>query len=207
LIRHGRTELNLRNVYAGWSDVGLDAVGHEQAAALARRLEPVPLAAVVASPLRRAGETAEALAAGRRIEIERRDELAELHMPLWQGLGEAEIAQRFPVEWSVWCRDPASLDVPHLESLSSAARRSRHLVAELGRRHAGRCVAVVTHEAIVRAALLTSLGIELRHYRRFRIPLASLSVLAWRPEAAQLWLMGDASHLDGGGLSFLPSGD
>ena len=58
LVRHGRAA-------AGWDtdpDPALDAVGREQAAAMAARLEPLGPLAVVTSPLLRCQQTAAALA-------------------------------------------------------------------------------------------------------------------------------------------------
>ena len=59
LVRHGRAA-------AGWDadpDPGLDAVGRQQAAAMALRLQPLGPLAVVTSPLRRCQQTAAVLAA------------------------------------------------------------------------------------------------------------------------------------------------
>ena len=54
LVRHGRTTANGAGVLAGWTEgVGLDDAGRAQVTALAARLAPVPLAAVVTSPLQR----------------------------------------------------------------------------------------------------------------------------------------------------------
>lgn len=203
LIRHGRTVSNVEGVYAGWSDVPLDEVGREQAATLGQRLAALSLSAVYSSPVQRALETAGPIAAARELPVVPAEELGELRMPGWQGLGEREIAARHPVEWDTWTRNPAALESPHVESLSRAAQRVRKLVSELGRRHAQEIVALVTHEAIVRLILLTSLGIELRAYRSFHVPNGSLSALAWRPESAHLILLGDTSHHDGGRLSVL----
>jgi len=203
LVRHGRTELNQRNVYAGASDVELDEVGREQAAALADRLRELSLSALYCSPLTRALQTAQPIAAACGLDVQVRDELAELRMGAWQGLGPAEIAQRFPVEWDAWCRNPASLDVPHIESLSSAAQRVRRLVGQVGRDCDGKCVALLTHDGIVRLIVLTSLGLDLRHYRSFRVRLGSLSVVEWKPKSSHLWLLDDTSHHESGGLGFL----
>ena len=59
LVRHGRAA-------AGWDtdpDPGLDALGSQQAAAMAARLQPLGPLAVVTSPLRRCQQTAAVLAA------------------------------------------------------------------------------------------------------------------------------------------------
>ena len=64
LVRHGRTQANATGVLAGWTPgIGLDDVGREQARRLGARVAPIPLVAVVASPLQRCQETAGALLA------------------------------------------------------------------------------------------------------------------------------------------------
>ena len=66
LVRHGRTAANAGGVLAGWTPgVHLDDAGRAQATALAARLAPVPLSAIITSPLERTRETAEALLVGR----------------------------------------------------------------------------------------------------------------------------------------------
>lgn len=69
VIRHGRTALNASGVLRGRLDPALDEVGRAQAAWLARTLAPVELDKVVSSPLRRAMETAQAIASYRQIPV------------------------------------------------------------------------------------------------------------------------------------------
>ncbi len=78
LLRHGRTTANTGGVLAGWTPgVGLDETGLAQVQAVAARLPPVPLAAVVSSPLERCLRTAEAVAAGRELGVQTDDRLGE----------------------------------------------------------------------------------------------------------------------------------
>ena len=66
LIRHGRTAANASGLLAGWTPgVQLDDTGREQATKLGERMAPVPLTAVVSSPLERTMETADLIVAGR----------------------------------------------------------------------------------------------------------------------------------------------
>jgi probable phosphoglycerate mutase len=148
-------------------------------------------------------QTAEAIRGSASGSVQTVDELTELRMPGWQGLGEKEIAERHPVEWQAWCRSPATLECPYIESLSSASARVRRVVSEIGNRHPRQAVALVTHEAIVRLIILTSLGLDLHSYRALRVPNASVSVVGWRHRGSRLWLLGDTSHYDGGELGFL----
>jgi len=73
LVRHGRTVLNAENRLRGRLDPELDAVGLAEADALAEALAAREPARVVSSPLRRAVQTAEAIArrAGVRVQVDR----------------------------------------------------------------------------------------------------------------------------------------
>ena len=85
LVRHGLTAMT-GPVLAGWTPgVLLDDRGREQAAALGERLRPVPVAAIVSSPLERCQETAAALAAGREVAVETDERLGECRYGDWTG--------------------------------------------------------------------------------------------------------------------------
>src|SRR3954467_13381084 len=65
-VRHGLSEANTGGVLAGWTPgVHLAETGREQVDALAERLAPLTLAAIVTSPLERCQETARPLAKSR----------------------------------------------------------------------------------------------------------------------------------------------
>jgi broad specificity phosphatase PhoE len=63
-VRHGQSEANTRHIISNRaSPFALTSLGLEQAHALARSLSDVPVMAIFSSPIRRARETAEILAA------------------------------------------------------------------------------------------------------------------------------------------------
>jgi broad specificity phosphatase PhoE len=69
LARHGQTDGNLKGIAQGWTDTPLNETGMQQAAALAERLRGVHLDAVYSSTLARSRATAEAVAAGRALQV------------------------------------------------------------------------------------------------------------------------------------------
>ena len=68
-VRHGESEMNAAGLITGSLDVDLTARGRQQALAAAAALERAPVTGVYTSPLKRARETAEPIA-------------ARLHLPL-----------------------------------------------------------------------------------------------------------------------------
>src|SRR5579872_5894427 len=65
LVRHGQTDFNVKHLLPGQlPGIPLNDAGRREAQATAEALRPLPLSAIVASPLERTVETAEAINAG-----------------------------------------------------------------------------------------------------------------------------------------------
>jgi broad specificity phosphatase PhoE len=61
-VRHGQSQANARNAYAGWDDVGLTDMGREQAKAVASVIKDLDIDAIICSDLSRSHETANIIA-------------------------------------------------------------------------------------------------------------------------------------------------
>ncbi|HET6964730.1 MAG TPA: histidine phosphatase family protein [Acidimicrobiales bacterium] len=111
LVRHGRTRWNAEGRFQGWADVPLDPEGRAQseraAAELARDLAPERGATVrlVSSDLRRARETAAAIAAALGVTATAERDLREVDVGAWEGLTLDEVRERFPDEYRGWAAD------------------------------------------------------------------------------------------------------
>ncbi len=66
LVRHGESAWNVKHLYTGRTDVPLSGLGELQAERLGERLRSWEVKAIYASPLRRAQETAQPVAARRQ---------------------------------------------------------------------------------------------------------------------------------------------
>src|SRR5918992_5538167 len=95
LARHGETDWNSERRRQGLADLSLNEVGRRQAGMLADRLERVPLAAIYASDLRRARETALIVAERHGLGVTTMPELREIDVGSWTGLGQDEVKERF----------------------------------------------------------------------------------------------------------------
>lgn len=92
LVRHGQTELNVKNILQGWHDSPLTARGREQALATRVAFEDrgVTFDHAYSSPLGRARCTAELIVGeGRSIELV--DELREWHLGSLEGTSNREM--------------------------------------------------------------------------------------------------------------------
>ena len=96
LLRHAETDWNREGRYQGWTDTDLSEVGRGQAEAAGRLLARQPLAAVWSSPLRRARDTAAAIASAKGLAVKEHAAFMEMRFGDWEGLTREEVAARFP---------------------------------------------------------------------------------------------------------------
>src|SRR3972149_1605566 len=98
LLRHGESVANAGGIHQGQADFELSDTGLAQACALADRWqrESVTFERIISSPLLRASQTAEVIAAALHIPVEFNPNWMERDIGQLSGLSPEEAAQRFP---------------------------------------------------------------------------------------------------------------
>ncbi|MER3412648.1 MAG: histidine phosphatase family protein [Armatimonadota bacterium] len=91
LLRHGQTAWNLQRRNQGKEDIPLDHVGRQQAKQALSSLAEYPFDALWSSPLRRAAETAEIIAASTGLAVRIDHRLVERSYGEWEGRTPEEI--------------------------------------------------------------------------------------------------------------------
>lgn len=174
LVRHGQTEWNVRGRFLGRTDLGLDAVGRQQAAAFARAL-PLPFAAVYASPLRRAVQTAAPLHDAPRLE----PAFVELDQGEIEGLDAATALARHPDFFAQWQRDPTHAIVPGGESLGAVQSRALQRVHAIAA-HAEEPgpIAIFTHQMVIAGLTCAALDEPLSRWRAHRVGNTEVTMIA-----------------------------
>jgi broad specificity phosphatase PhoE len=181
LARHGETDWNRENRFQGHADPPLNETGRAQAAQLAAVLAAEPLAAVYSSPLRRAFETAQILAAPHGLEPVPVDALREVDVGSWEGLTRAEIEERFPEQFARWRGYEAGWEDG--ESYEEMSRRVIAGLLELVAAHEGERILAVSHGGPVRAAYALADGITHSEARRRGPVVANAFVAEFAVEA------------------------
>jgi probable phosphomutase (TIGR03848 family) len=182
LVRHGRTAANVAGTLAGWSDgIELDDVGAQQAATLAARLAPVPLTAVVTSPLVRCRQTAAALLAGRDGTPEQVDDrFGEVRYGDWTGGSLRELAKD-PL-WRAVQAHPSSVTFPGEagESMRGMQQRAVDAVRDWNARLGpGATWVAMSHGDVIKAVLADALGMHLDQFQRIQVDPCSVSVVRY----------------------------
>jgi probable phosphoglycerate mutase len=202
LLRHGQTEMSIGRRYSGRGDVPLTELGRQQAAAAAKRLATMPdvvvdgePAPVVASPLTRTKQTAQAVADALGGRVETSQGLVETDFGAWEGLTFAEAAERDPEVHGRWLRD-VSVPPPDGESFEVVHRRVLAARDELIDAYGGRTVVVVSHVTPIKALLRLGLDAGPSLLFRLHLDLASLSIVEFYPDGnASVRLVNDTCHL------------
>ncbi len=158
LVRHGETEWNKDGRYQGHCDVALSDLGREQARSVAERLSREPIAAVYASDLARAYETAQAIAARHGLPVEPVRGLREIDFGHWEGQRKAEIAAAQAELFAAWQENPLATRLPGGESVPEVQTRALAAVAAIAARHPAETAVVVAHGGAICALLC--------HYRQ-----------------------------------------
>jgi probable phosphoglycerate mutase len=181
LVRHGHTATTGKALPGRAAGLHLADRGRAEAEALAAdigRLKAV--AAVYASPLERARETATPIAAARRLPVQIDGGLSDCDSGEWTGRALRDL--RKTPEWRIVQRYPSGFRFPGGESLAEMQAR---VVATLGRlvaRHPGETLVVVSHADPIKAAVAHALGTPLDLFQRIAIAPASVTAIAYRPD-------------------------
>jgi phosphoserine phosphatase len=202
LIRHGSTAWNTgersQDRFRGIVDLPLAADGLQQAEATARRLVNLPLAAVYTSPLQRARRTAEIIAGPHQLAVQPLPGLSSMDYGDWAGLLYTEVAHRWPDLYRNWRRNPFSVTIPGGESTASLMERAVAALHQALSLHQDNItLALVSHQAVIKALICALAGLPDVAYWRVRQDLCNLSLLDYEPESGMFDLSGlnDICHL------------
>ncbi|PWU02391.1 MAG: histidine phosphatase family protein [Terriglobia bacterium] len=179
LIRHGEPAEEARGrCYGSW-DIGLSEQGQLQMGYASRYLRDEPIAAIYASPQRRAWDSARLLAGGRTCSCEAAPDLREIDFGDFEGRTYDEIATCYPDLYRQWMETPTLVQFPNGESFSAMRTRVVAEFARIRAGHGGQTVAIVTHSGPIR--ILVAWALQMPDQGLFRIAqdYGALNLMAW----------------------------
>lgn len=194
LLRHGQTTYNATGRMQGQMDTDLSPVGEAQAAAVGGFFSagPVvsdsgvdagadsgasvvgtgrthPITRIVASDLKRAFDTAAAVAEPLGLDVDRDERLRETLLGDWQGMSHTEVDVEFPGQRYRWRHDPEWAP-PGGESRVAVAERMRSVVDELivgDDAWPGNTTMLVAHGGSIAALTASLTQVPLSHFFLF----------------------------------------
>jgi broad specificity phosphatase PhoE len=196
VVRHADTAWNRERRYQGGQDLPLSAAGRAQADAVARALRDISLGAVYASPLARARQTAEAIAAPRGLPVRLDPAFREMSFGAWEGRTVADVRAGDPAAHRRFMEAPHLAAPPAGEPLGEVRRRALEGLERIAAAHPGAAVCLVTHAIPARILVLEALGLGLDRLWAIHVSTAGISELEFRGEWAAVHRMNTRAHLD-----------
>jgi broad specificity phosphatase PhoE len=182
LARHCETTWNLAGRYQGRLESALSGFGVRQGFALAdyfarraTRGDSIP-ALAISSPLLRCTATARFVTDRLALPLATDERLIEIDHGRWQGRYRDELARDDPERYRIWREEPAHVAFEDGETLLDVRARWRAF-AETALAGEERDVLIVTHDAVVRCALLDVTGRRLQEFWRPKVENAGFARL------------------------------
>jgi broad specificity phosphatase PhoE len=198
LVRHGQTEWNRVERFRGRSDVPLNATGFQQAGATGRRIAldyGSEVAAVYTSPLPRTRQTAEIISRYVKRPAQNLDALIDIDMGQWQGLTPAEVGEEWPDLLPAWYHAPHTSRFPGGETLDEVRDCVMPALTQLGERHDGETIVLVSHTEVNRVMLLGILGLGNDRLWHLRQDNCAINTFERTGEDYTLVTANDTAHL------------
>jgi probable phosphoglycerate mutase len=198
LLRHGATAANRRRPYILQGlhpDSELVEAGRAQARAAGVALRAFQITHIYSSPLKRARDTAQAVADQFRLPVQVEPGLVEADVGEWAGLSWAEIERRWPAEYLAFRQDPEENGYVGGENLTQVRERVLPVVEGLRAAHSGECLLLVGHGVVNRVLLGYWLGLPQAQARRLPQDNAGFSRVDFCGETASVRSVNEVAHL------------
>ena len=202
LVRHGESVWNMERRIQGSQDPELSPRGRRQTDLLVAHLDAhlsEAVAAIYSSPLRRAAQTAEQIAATYDLPVIHEPDLREMSLGKWEGMTVAEIQAATPGRYEQWLEDPLTFPAPGGEDLRAFERRVVGALHRMQEAHPGADLVVVSHGGVIKTLLCFALGLDVRSLFRLKQDNTAVSQIELDGRVRRVLLLNDTCHLNAGG--------
>ncbi|PXW93842.1 phosphoglycerate mutase [Sphaerotilus hippei] len=195
-IRHGETAWNVDTRLQGQLDIPLNDRGRWQAARLGAAMGEERLAALYASDLQRARDTALAVSGRTGLPVQQDEGLRERRFGCFQGQTVEEIAARHPGDVQRWRQRDPDFRPDGAETLREFHQRCVDTASRLAQAHAGETIALVAHGGVLDCLYRAATGMALEAPRTWQLGNASINRLLWTDGVFTMVAWGDTTHLE-----------
>jgi probable phosphoglycerate mutase len=159
LVRHGETILTPTRKFSGTGslDPELTEDGLAQAERVAGEVAKLQPEVLISSPLKRARQTADAIARATGLDVAEDEDWFELSFGTWDGKSIEEVRAESPDEYQAWLNS-SSYRPGGGESYDEARVRIDAALDKLVAKYPGQKVVVVTHNGVIKSAVNLAIG-------------------------------------------------
>jgi probable phosphoglycerate mutase len=194
LVRHGETEWNVGEIFRGRIDIDLNETGKKQAELLGEYLSELKIEAIYSSPLKRALNTARAIARHHNLEVQITNGLNDLDFGQWQGLSRQEVRDKYQEAYAEWLNHPERVRLPGGETLGEVRARAIKVVNEVITKHTG-MVVLVSHRVVNKVLICALLGLDDSHFWNIRLDTCGITTFTYENGRFVLARHNDTSFL------------
>ncbi len=198
LVRHAATLNNLARppkIQGLGAEIALSDEGRLQAERTARFLSDQPITAAFCSPLLRAVETAQVIAAPHGLTPVPVNPLHEVDVGNWEGRSWVDIEQEEPDAYQRFMTDPATHGYAGGENLTQVQQRILPAVMQLLHAQVGKVILVVGHNVVNRVLLATLLEVPLAKARGIDQNNCGVNIIRYRRQQLKVLTTNAAFHL------------
>ncbi|MBJ7422304.1 MAG: MSMEG_4193 family putative phosphomutase [Ilumatobacteraceae bacterium] len=178
MVRHGKTPSTGKLLPGRAKGLHLSETGKQEALVVAERLSKIKkVAAIYASPLERARETAAPIAKALKQKVIINKGLLECDFGDWTG-EELTKLMKLP-EWSNVQRAPSTFRFPKGESFTEMQTRMVSTLDDLRKKHSGGVVICVSHADPIKAAVAHAMGTHIDLFQRIVISTCSVTAVSY----------------------------
>ena len=153
MVRHGESEANRNEIFAGHFDADLEDRGLKQAQKTAEYIkENYKVDKVYSSDLKRAFKTGKCISDLLGLEIFPTEKLREISAGKWDGMKFSDLQKYYKKEYDVWMQDIGNAHCPDGETVKELGERIMNELTRIAEENDGKTVVVATHATPIRAA-------------------------------------------------------
>lgn len=193
LVRHTETKWNKELRYIGRTDLELTEAGLKNAALLAKHLENKKIDRVYSSDMRRAKQTAKAIADLHDLPVDSLPELNEVDFGDWEGLTHVEISEKYNGLIDSWLADPLHVQIPKGETWTAFERRV-HIALEKIIDNTRGAALVVTHGGPIKVIIGAVLRIPPSSYWQIYQDKGAINIIKFEDNRPRVALLNDTCY-------------
>lgn len=174
-VRHGVTAQTGKVLYGRTKGIDLNDEGIAQAKATAKYLSTIKFDAIVSSPLERAFQTAQQIAALQDCDIEVNENVSDTDTGIWTGKTMEEAIKE--KDWIQITTKPSNYSFEGGESFKELFDRMEKSVNEIVENNTGKIVAIVAHRDPIIILMAKYLDVHMDNFQKIPCGPASISIV------------------------------
>jgi broad specificity phosphatase PhoE len=195
LVRHGTTDWNKEEIFRGRVDCKLNETGQAEARALAGYFKDIPVEVIYSSPLSRATETAQVIAAAKGLRVLPDPAFMDMDFGAWQGLPLKEVKEKYSDLYRVWRERPQAIIFPGGENLAQVRARAREGLTRVVQDNPEKTVLIISHRVVTKVLICAVLGLDDSHFWQIQQDTTAVNCFQHNRSIFITSLINDTCHL------------